>query len=141
MRTSYFTEISRWFFPMKPVHPKGCSVTIKIQSWNDLSTSNRPQPNLDLKLSKITVAVGRIPRNPSVLCRKPCRKCPICSPNRPISGFSGVRPDGDHTATPAAHQRRRESDLNGHPEITHSSVRCFEWDILVHLSHSITSSY
>jgi hypothetical protein len=62
-------------------------------------------------------------------------------PNRSISGFSGVRPDRDHATTPAVHQRRPGSDLNGLPEITHSSVRCFEWDILVHLSHSITSSY
>ena len=80
-------------------------------------------------------------RNLPVLCRKPCRKCLTWTPNRPVSRFSGVRPDGDHAATPAVHQRRPGSDLNGHHKNIHSSVRWFDWDILVHLSHSIISGY
>jgi hypothetical protein len=62
-------------------------------------------------------------------------------PNKNIPAFLGQHSDRAHTATSPAQQRRPGSDLNGHPEITHSSVRCFDWDILVHLSHSIISNY
>jgi hypothetical protein len=50
-------------------------------------------------------------------------------PNTNIPAFLEQHPDGDHATTPAVHQRRPGSDLTGHPEITHSSVRCFDWEI------------